>query len=107
MIALYLILGWLIAGTIAAIVFYHRKELKMTSSAAASVVSATDREIRDAHGRRDETVVVAEFTVGGRPYRVTHVYPGRNAERFPPGTKLPVRYNPGDPSMSIVQRAGG
>ena len=77
----------------------------MTSTTVASVISATNREIRDAHGRRDETVVVAEFSALGQTYRVTHIFPGTNADRFPPGTRLPVRYNPGDPTMSMVKTA--
>jgi hypothetical protein len=102
MIALYIVVGWLIAGTIAAIVFYHQKSLKMTSATTALILSATNREIRDAHGRRDETVVVAEFSAAGNTHQVTHIFRGRNADRFPPGGRLPVRYNPGDPSMSMV-----
>jgi Protein of unknown function (DUF3592) len=105
MVALYIVTGWLVAGALAAIVFYHQKSLKMTSATTASVISATNREIRNAHGRHDETVVVAEFTAAGQTYRVTHIFPGKNADRFPSGSKLPVRYNPGDPNMSMVPRA--
>jgi hypothetical protein len=105
MIALYIVFGWLVAGTVAVIVFYHQKSFKMTSTTTASVVSASNREIRNAHGRRDETVVVAEFTAAGQTFQVTHIFPGTNADRFPLGSKLPIRYNPGDPSMSMVNRA--
>ena len=102
MFALYIIIGWLVVGGVALIFFYWRKEMKMTSTTTGSVVSATSREIRDDNGRRDETVVLAKYTVSGRDYEISHVFRGRIAERFPAGRAVPVRYNPSDPKMARI-----
>jgi hypothetical protein len=102
MFALYIILFWLALGGIALVVFYWRKEMKMTSSTTGSVISAENREVRDDAGRRDETTVVAKYNVSGKDYEVKHIFRGRFADRFPPGRSVPVRYNPSDPKMARI-----
>jgi hypothetical protein len=102
MIALYLILFWILIAIVLLTRYYYSKDMKMTSTATGSVVSAENREVRDDRGRRDETVVTCQFTAGGKDYQVTKVFRGRNAERYPAGRKLPVRYNPADPAMSRI-----
>jgi Protein of unknown function (DUF3592) len=102
MIALYIILFWILLAIVILTRYYYSKDMKMTSTATGSVLSAENREVRDDHGRRDETVVTCQFNVGGRDYQVMKVFRGRNAERYPVGRKLPVRYNPADPSMSRI-----
>jgi hypothetical protein len=100
--ALYIIMAWIVLGIIALTYFYYRKDLKMTSSTTGEVISATNREIRNDQGRRDETVVVARYTVSGRQYELSHVFLGRNADRFPAGRSVPVKYNPSDPKMAKI-----
>jgi hypothetical protein len=102
MFALYLIMFWLAVGGIALVVFYWRKEMKMTSSTTGWVVCAQSREICDDAGRRDETVVVAKYTVSGREYEISHVFRGKFADRFPAGRSVPIRYNPSDPRMARI-----
>jgi hypothetical protein len=102
MFALYIILFWVIVAIVILTRYYYSKDMKMTSTTTGVVVSAENREVRDQYGRRDETVVVCEFSVGGREYRVVKVFRGRNAEKYPAGRKLPVRYNPADPGMARV-----
>jgi uncharacterized protein DUF3592 len=100
--ALYIILFWLAVGGIVLVVFYWRKEMKMTSSTTGEVVSAENREIRDDAGRRDETLVLAKYNVSGNEYQIKHVFRGRLAERFPAGRQIPVKYNPSDPKMARI-----
>jgi hypothetical protein len=102
MIAIYIILFWIVLAIVALTRYYYSKDMKMTSAVTGSVLSAENREIRDEHGRRDETVVTCQFAVGGKDYRVVKVYRGRNAERYPAGRKINVRYNPADPKMARV-----
>jgi len=100
--ALYIIMFWIAVGGVALIFFYWRKEMKMTSSTTGEVVSATNREIRDENGRRDETMVVTKYTVSGREFQLSHVFRGKLADRFPAGRAVPVRYNPSDPKMARI-----
>jgi uncharacterized protein YpmB len=102
MIALYIIVVWIVIAIILVTKFYYNKEMKMTSPATGSVISAVNQEIFVKGARRDVTVVTCEFVVGERKYQVARGFPGRNAERYPPGRKLPVRYNPSDPSMAMI-----
>jgi hypothetical protein len=102
MIALYIILFWIVLAIVILTRYYYSKDMKMTSTSTGSVLSAENREVRDDHGRRDETLVTCQFTVGGRDYQVMKIFRGRNAERYPVGRKLPVRYNPADPAMSRI-----
>jgi Protein of unknown function (DUF3592) len=102
MVALYIILFWILLAIVILTRYYYSKDMKMTSAATGAVVSAENREIRDGHGRRDETVVTCQFSVGGKDYRVVKVYRGRNAKRYPAGRKINVRYNPADPGMARV-----
>ena len=99
---LYIIMGWIVIGTAALTYLYYRKGMKMTSHTMGRVVSATDREVRDDRGRRDETVVVCKYSVSGRDYEISLVFRGRTADRFPNGREVPVRYNPGDPKMAKI-----
>jgi hypothetical protein len=100
--ALYIIMGWVLLGAVALTVFYWRKDMKMTSTTTGEVLSATSRERIVDDRRRDETVVVAKFTVTGKEYEVSHVFPGKIANRFPAGRSVPVRYNPSDPGMARI-----
>jgi hypothetical protein len=102
MFALYIILGWVVLAIVTLTYFYYRKDMKMTSATTGQVISATNREVRDGQSRRDETVIVARYTVGGREYELSHVFLGRNAERFPSGRSVPVKYNPSDPKMAKI-----
>jgi len=102
MFALYIIMGWIVLGIVVLTYFYYRKDLKMTSSTTGEVISATNREIRNDQGRRDETVVVARYTVSGREYELSHVFLGKSADRFPAGRSVPVKYNPSDPKMAKI-----
>jgi hypothetical protein len=102
MFALYIIMGWIVIGTAALTYLYYRKGMKMTSRTMGRVISATDREVRDDRDRRDETVVICKYTVGGRDYEISLVFRGRTADRFPSGREVPVWYNPGDPKMAKI-----
>jgi hypothetical protein len=106
MVGLYIILGWIFVGCLAWIYFYFHNSARMTSSASGSVVSAKEREIRDKKGRRDETVVTFTFRTQGKEFQVAHVFVGRQAHRFTPGLKLPVKYNPANPNMAKVSLKG-
>jgi hypothetical protein len=66
------------------------------------VISAENREIRTEHLRRDETVIHCRFDVSGREFSVSGVLRGKIADKFPAGRTVPVRYNPGDPSMARI-----
>jgi Protein of unknown function (DUF3592) len=100
--ALYIIMAWILLGIIALTYFYYRKDMKMTSATTGEVISATNREVRDDNGRRDETVIVARYSVSGREYELSHVFLGRSADKFPVGRVVPVRYNPSDPKMAKI-----
>jgi hypothetical protein len=102
MIGIYIVLGFVIAGAIALIFFYHQKRLKMTSATLAEVVRSEQREVRDENERRDETVVLVRYKVGGQTYEVEQILRGRQAARYPAGRTLTVYYNPADPEMSRV-----
>lgn len=102
MFVLYIILGMLVAGWLFATLFYFRTTARMTSVATAEVVSSSERVIRDEKGRRDETVVVCRFSVHGKEYNVEVLLRGQRARHYPIGRPIPVRYNPADPTMSIV-----
>jgi len=102
MIALYIIVAWIVVAIILVTKYYYNKEMKMTSATTGLVISALNREVFVKGSRRDETVVACEFTVGQQTYQVARVFPGRNAERYPVGRKMPVRYNPSDPAMSMI-----
>lgn len=105
MFALYIILGWVLIGIVALTYFYYRKDLKMTSRTTGHVVSATRREVQLANSRREETVVTAQYIVGGKTYELAHVFPGRDPSRFPAGMRVPVKYNPSDPKMAKIPTA--
>jgi len=103
MIALYIILFWVLVGVIGVTWFYYSHDMRMTSEATGSVVSAENREVHDKiHGRLDLTVVTCQFIVGGKPFEVVKTYRGRNAQNFPAGRKLHVRYNPADPTRARI-----
>jgi hypothetical protein len=100
MIGIYIVLGMVVVGSIALIFFYHQRRLKMTSNTLAEVVRADQREVRDEHERRDETVVLVRYQVGGQKYEIEQILRGRQAARFPAGRTLRVYYNPAEPEMS-------
>lgn len=100
MVGIYIVLGMVIAGAIGLIFFYHQKRLKMTSNTVAEVVRAEQREVRDEQERRDETVVLVRYHVGGQKYEIEQILRGRQAARFPAGRTLRVCYNPAEPEMS-------
>lgn len=102
MIGIYIVLGMIVAGSIGLIFFYHQKRLKMTSNTVAEVVRAEQREVRDEHERRDETVVLVRYHVGGQPYEIEQILRGRQAARFPAGRTVQVYYNPAEPEMSRI-----
>ena len=102
MFAFYVIGAMALAGAVALFRIYYSQPMKMTSTAAGRVVRSEEREVRDTTSRREETLVVCQYRVGGREYRVERTYHGRQAVRFRDGTELPVRYNPANPSMSRI-----
>lgn len=102
LIALWIILFWIVVGIAVLTRFYYSKEMKMTSETTGTVVSATEREIIDEKGRRDETQIVCRYVVGQTPYEITHTLRGRNSNRLAPGTPLKVLYNPGNPAMARI-----
>lgn len=103
MIGIYIVLGMAIVGAVALILFYHQKRHKMTSHTLGQVISSEEREIRDDRERRDETVVVCEFTFNGQRHTIKETVRGRLASRYPAGKSIPVWYNPADPEMSRVE----
>ena len=102
MFVFYVVGAMALAGAVSLILIYHSKSLKMTSTASGRVVRAEEREIREPTSRREETLVVCQYVVGGREYRIERTYHGRQAVRFRDGTELPVRYNPANPSMAKI-----
>jgi hypothetical protein len=100
--ALYIIVAWIVLAIIILTYFYYRKDFKMTSATTGQVISAAEREVNDDRGRRDETVVIAKYTVSGREYELSHVFLGRSAGKFPAGRTVPVKYNPSDPKMAKI-----
>jgi hypothetical protein len=103
--ALYIILAWVVIGIVSLTYFYYRKDMKMTSSTTGRIISSSHREIRHDRGRRNETVIVAQYTVAGQNYELSHIFAGRNPDRFPAGRAIPVKYNPNDPKMAKIQTA--
>ena len=79
---------------------YMTDRRRMTSRTNGRIVSASQRVIVDETARRTETEVVAQFTAGGREHQVRRVLAGERAGHFPPGREVPIRYNPGEPSMA-------
>lgn len=102
MFGLYIIAAWLFVGAVVLVILYHRKTFKMTSTATCEVIRAEEREVRTERERRDETLVVCRYVAWGNEFTIERVFRGRQAERFRAGTKLPIRYNPADPSMSRI-----
>ena len=102
MFGLYIVGGMVLAGAIVLVFMYHQESLKMTSSTTGEVVSADQREVREADERREETVLVCRYTVAGQAYTIERVLPGRQATRFPAGRPLSIRYNPGAPERSRI-----
>src|SRR5476649_2236441 len=102
MIALYIILFCIVLAIVILTRYYYSKDMKMTSTSTGSVLSAENREVRDDHGWRDETLVTCQVTVGGRDYQVMKIFRDRTAEPYPVGRKMTVHYNPADPAMSRI-----
>lgn len=102
MVALYIVVGMVLVGCVALTALYHHDALKMTSSTTGQVVSVDQREVRDENERREETVIVCRYQAAGRDYEMTKVLRGRQASRFPTGSQVPIRYNPGQPEMSRI-----
>jgi hypothetical protein len=103
MIGIYIVVGMALVGAIALMLFYHQKHLKMTSKTTGQVVKVEQREVRDERERRDETVIVCQFTVNGHQYTLEKTLRGRLAGRYPAGRTLAVWYNPADPQMSRIE----
>ncbi|HEY8750729.1 MAG TPA: DUF3592 domain-containing protein [Tepidisphaeraceae bacterium] len=73
---------------------------RMTSHTDARVVSSEQKVIITEDERRTETEIVARFTALGREIELKRVVRGERAKQFPPGSTVPVRYNPGRPWMA-------
>jgi hypothetical protein len=91
-----LVLGLLLAK------FYLTDTRRMTSYTKGTVVSADQRVVVTGNERRTETEVTARFTAGGREVELKRVLRGERAKHFPPGSPIPVRYNPGRPWMAQI-----
>ena len=102
MLGVYIVTGLILIGAVLMVVFSHHRFFKMTSSTAGEIVRSEQREVRDEHERRDETVVVCRYTVHGKDYEIERTLRGRLADRFPPGAKIPVRYNPAEPHIADI-----
>jgi hypothetical protein len=97
------VVGIMVAvGAVSLVVFYHQKSLKMTSNTMARVVKVEQREVRDEKERRDETLVVVQYKVNDKEYRIEQLLRGRQAARYPQGRSLRVLYNPAQPEMSRI-----
>ena len=75
---------------------------RMTSHTNATVVSAEQRVIVTEKERRTDTEITARFTAAGREVELKRVLRGERAKHFPPGSAVPVRYNPGRPWMAQI-----
>jgi hypothetical protein len=102
MIGLYIVTALVVGGIILMVIFSHHRFFKMTSQTAAEVLRAEQHEVRDQHERRDETTIRAKYTVHGKDYEIERTLRGRLADRFPPGAKIPVRYNPAEPDVADI-----
>jgi len=102
MFGIYIFAGMVFIGAIVLVAFYHQKSLKMTSNTMAQVVKVEQREVRDEKERRDETLVVVQYKVNDKEYRIEQLLRGRQAARYPQGRSLRVLYNPAQPEMSRI-----
>ena len=102
MIGLYIVTALVVGGIILMVIFSHHPFFKMTSRTAAQVLRADQHEVRDDRERRDETTIRAKYTVHGKDYEIERTLRGRLADRFPPGAKIPVRYNPAEPHIADI-----
>jgi len=75
---------------------------RMTSHTSATVVRAEQRVVVTDTERRTETEITARFTALGRDIELKRVLRGERAKHFPPGSQVPVRYNPGRPWMAQI-----
>jgi hypothetical protein len=91
-----LILGLIMAKA------YLTDTRRMTSHTNATVVSAEQRVIVTETERRTETEITARFTAAGREVELKRILRGERAKHFPPGSHVPVRYNPGRPWMAQI-----
>jgi hypothetical protein len=96
----YIVTAFIVTAAVLMIYFSHHPFFKMTSSTSAEVLRSEQREVRDEHERRDETVVVCRYEVHGKTYEIERVMRGRLADRLAPGTKVRVKYNPAEPDMA-------
>ena len=95
-VAFSVILGLLMAKV------YLTDTRRMTSHTNATVVSAEQRVVVTDKERRTETEITARFTAAGREVELKRVLRGERAKHFPPGSAVPVRYNPGRPWMAQI-----
>jgi hypothetical protein len=92
----------MLLGGVLWVCLYFRTSGRMTSSGTGVVISANEREITDSRGRRNETIVRCQFRLNNIDYEVEHAFRGNVAKHFPPGKSLPIRYNPGEPTMARI-----
>lgn len=100
MLGVYIVTALIVTGAILMVVFSHHRFFKMTSSTSGEIVRSEQREVRDEHERRDETIVRCRYSVHGKSYEIERIMRGRLADRLTPGTKVPIRYNPAEPDMA-------
>lgn len=102
MVGVYIVTALIIIGAAAIVFLSHHRFFKMTSSTTGEILRSEQREVRDQHERRDETVLVCRYVVHGKPYEMERVIRGRLASRLTPGVKVKIRYNPAKPDMADV-----
>jgi hypothetical protein len=103
MAAVWIIIGVIAFTILAMVIASHHPFFKMTSSTTGEVITSDQREVRDDRERRDETVIRFKYAVHGKPYERERVIRGRIADRFPPGSRVPVKYNPAEPDMADIR----
>jgi len=99
MTIVYILAGVIVLIILTMIVMSHHPMFKMTSQTLGQIVSATEREVRDEHERREETLIVVAYEIHGVPYQVEKIVRGKKACRFPAGKKIDIRYNPAEPHV--------
>ena len=82
--------------------YFFSKTVRMIASTTGQVISAEEHVRRNEHRRWEETVILCRFEAQGEVHEVDLTVPGRQADRFPPGRVIPVRYNPESPDKARV-----
>lgn len=75
---------------------------KLTAEAPAAVTGVRHEYQKLRRGSRNETMIFYRYEVGGRTFTREMTEPGDSRERYPPGERWKVCFNPSDPVDSLL-----